>query len=115
MYGQYAFSPSSNAFHRPLVTSISETQYLTYHLFYRFCMTMASDHVLAKRQVPNQHNSGFPFNSPTYNPLSANGSYCQSLLKDIIKLSEASTATYFEVVDGVGRRLVKIKTREASI
>ncbi len=76
---------------------------------------MASDHVLAEWQVPNQQNSGFPFNSSTYNPLSANGTYCQSLLSDTIKLSGTSTATYFEVVKGFGCTLVKIKAREASI
>lgn len=59
---------------------------------------------LANWHTPRRDLSGFPFDSPGHDPLSANESHCKELFDDIIRLSEESTVSYFEVRDGEGCR-----------
>lgn len=55
---------------------------------------------LSKWLVPHEKLTGFPFNSPGYDTFSASGVRCRYLLDNVIRLSEASTAAYFEVANG---------------
>ncbi|KAL9594747.1 MAG: hypothetical protein Q9219_006859 [cf. Caloplaca sp. 3 TL-2023] len=55
---------------------------------------------LAKWHVPNEQSSGFPFNSPVYESFAADGVRCRDLLDNVIRLSDSSTGSYFEVVNG---------------
>ncbi|KAL8851620.1 MAG: hypothetical protein Q9221_003457 [Calogaya cf. arnoldii] len=45
--------------------------------------------------------SGFPFDSPAYDPLHTNGVRCKQLL-DTLPLSEQSSISYFELLNGAG-------------
>lgn len=49
--------------------------------------------------------SGFPFDSPAYNPLQTNGLRCRQLL-DTIRLSNRSSVSYFELLNGEGCRFI---------
>ncbi|KAL9589038.1 MAG: hypothetical protein Q9203_002166 [Teloschistes exilis] len=53
-------------------------------------------HIL-RRDLP-----GFPFDSPGHDPLSANEVHCKELLDNIVRLSEESQVSYFEVRNGEG-------------
>lgn len=55
-------------------------------------------HIL-RRDLP-----GFPFDSPGHDPLSANEVHCKELLDNIVRLSEESQVSYFEVRNGEGCR-----------
>ena len=49
--------------------------------------------------------SGFPFDSPAYNPLQSNGLRCKQLL-DTIPLSNQSIISYFELLNGERCRFI---------
>ncbi|KAL8653138.1 MAG: hypothetical protein Q9226_003963 [Calogaya cf. arnoldii] len=51
--------------------------------------------------------SGFPFDNPAYDPLYTNGVRCKQLL-ETLPLSEQSSISYFELLNGEGYILVKL-------
>ncbi|KAL8933822.1 MAG: hypothetical protein Q9216_006197 [Gyalolechia sp. 2 TL-2023] len=69
----------------------------------------------AKCYVPNERATGFPFNSPVFDPLTANGVRCQDLFENLVRLSDVSTVTYFEVVDGKGKLYDKLDLDDEEI
>lgn len=58
---------------------------------------------LSQHYVPFERPTGFPFNSPGYDSFAANGLRCEDLVGSLVRFSDASTATYFEVVDSEGK------------
>ncbi|KAL8727233.1 MAG: hypothetical protein Q9166_006197 [cf. Caloplaca sp. 2 TL-2023] len=63
---------------------------------------MASIPEISTIYVPQAHFSGFPFDSTAHDALLANGFRCRSLLNGIIRLSEKSQVSYYEVLHGQG-------------
>lgn len=74
-------------------------------------MTQAPE--LSKYYVRYEKPTGFPFNSPGYDPFAANGLRCEDLVDSLVRFSDASTAKYFEVVNGEGSKLFKICLSES--
>ena len=60
---------------------------------------------LSGNSVSLEALSGFPFDSPAYDPLQSNGLRCKQLL-DTLRLSNQSITSYFELLNGEGRRLI---------
>lgn len=60
---------------------------------------------LSRNSVSFEALSGFPFDSPVYDPLQSNGLRCKQLL-DTLRLSNQSIISYFELLNGEGRRFI---------
>ncbi|KAI4109334.1 MAG: hypothetical protein LQ339_001834 [Xanthoria mediterranea] len=56
---------------------------------------------LSRNSVSFEALSGFPFDSPVYDPLQSNGLRCKQLL-DTLRLSNQSIISYFELLNGEG-------------
>lgn len=67
---------------------------------------------MLKWHIPRHDLSGFPFDSPGHDPLSANEVHCKDLLDNIVRLSEESKLSYFEVRNGEGCRSLTKYTHE---
>ncbi|KAI4221703.1 MAG: hypothetical protein LQ349_007785 [Xanthoria aureola] len=59
---------------------------------------------LSGNSVSLEALSGFPFDSPAYDPLQSNGLRCKQLL-DTLRLSNQSITSYFELLNGEGQAL----------
>ena len=60
---------------------------------------------LSTNSVSFEALSGFPFDSPAYDSLQSNGLRCKQLL-DTVRLSNQSIISYFELLNGEGRRFI---------